>query len=180
MKTTIVFFAIIMLLLSACKKDSFISANDEPTTANVTTGASKAGFTVSKRIYQIDLSDPRWSEYNSCTGDLIKISKGIWHIEFTYLFNNGREIYQFHTNTANYKLYNATTGVEYTGSYVSNVTDAIVDGPIFSGTYTSTLSVLLTTPGGGNNSLLKADFHFTVNANGIGTAYVDNFRSGCQ
>jgi hypothetical protein len=179
MKQILASAAMLTLFFSACNKDTLSPTGIARSTSSVSRNASQ-GVPVSKNVYQIDLSDPRWSEYNSCTGELIKIRQGIWHIEATYLFVNGREVYQFHTNTSNYKLYNATTGVEYTGSYVSNTTDAIVIDGDFSGSYTATLSVLLTTPGGGNNSILKADLHFTVNANGILTAYVDNFRAGCQ
>ena len=179
MKKIIALSAVLALLISACKKDAIGLSETVRSEATVSISASN-GVLVSKNVYQIDLSDPRWSEFNSCTNELIKIREGIWHIEATYLYVNGREVYQFHTNTSNYKLYNAITGVEYTGSYVSNTTDAIVIDGDFSGPYTATLSVLLTTPGGGNNSILKADLHFTVNANGILTAYVDNFRAGCQ
>ncbi|CAN5654890.1 hypothetical protein BH10BAC3_BH10BAC3_04480 [soil metagenome] len=176
MKKFIAFATLIALLFSACKKDSLLGENS----GRGVTRKAGAGVQPSKRLYQIDLTDPRWREFNSCTGELIKITEGIWHIEFTYVYVNGREVYQFHTNTSNYKLYSPTTGVEYTGSYVSNTTDAIVLDGDFSGAYTQTLTVLLTTAGGGNNSFLKADMHFTVSASGIGTVYFDNFRAGCQ
>jgi hypothetical protein len=64
-----------------------------------------------------------------------------------------------------YKLQSAVTGLVYNGSYES--TDKY-DVTFFNGLFisTSTLSVQLTTAGGGNNSVLKVDEHITINANG--------------
>jgi hypothetical protein len=127
----------------------------------------------------IDLTDPKYSEYNSCAGDKIHILKGIWHIETNHIWNGPLEAIQFHTNTSDYRLIDSTTGIEYTGSYASNdifhidaATQAVQGG--------GTLSVLLTTPGKDNNSKLIADYHFKVDAEGNLTFYIDNMRAGCQ
>ena len=181
MKKIIASAAILTLLLSACKKESFTNPGNERSAEGVSENASiSSGVTRYKGNYDIDLSDPKWREFNSCTGEIINIISGIWHIEYTDIYNGSKENYQFHTNTSHYKLINKTTGVEYTGSYVSNASYSFNYINYFPFTYTSTLSVLLTTPGGGNNSILKADFHLTIDANGNETAYVDNFRAGCQ
>jgi len=77
-------------------------------------------------------------------------------------------------------LINLTTGVTYTGSYVSNDIANIT----FTGapplTYGGTLKILLTTSGGGNNGKLLIDYHATLNANGVLTVDLYNYRSGCQ
>jgi hypothetical protein len=177
MKKLIASAAMLTLLFTSCTKDSFTNQQDRSTN---TVSKNASAVTRYKGNYDIDLSDPKWSEFNSCTGELISIISGIWHIEYTDIYNGSKENFQYHTNTSKYKLLNKTTGVEYTGSYVSNDSYSFNYINSFPFTYTSTLSVLLTTPGGGNNSILKADFHLTIDANGNETAYVDNFRAGCK
>jgi len=66
---------------------------------------------------------------------------------------NGDNIYDLHSNTSNYKLINLTTGIEYTGSYVANISMSNYFNVIYE--VTTTVTVLLTTPGGGNNSILS-------------------------
>ncbi len=85
-----------------------------------------------------------------------------------------------HSNVSSYKLINLTTGVEYTGSYFSNTSftgNISEEQPL---EITGTLSILLTTPGGGNNGKLLVDYHLTINANDEVTADFYNERAGCQ
>jgi hypothetical protein len=181
MKHLIAPFVFVTLFCSSCTKEVIPLTAPIRSSSSISTSASENAVIVGKNRYQYDLTEPQWSEFNSCTGELIKIRTGIWRIQGTFITIGNRMVYQFHTNTSGYKLYNATTGVEYVGSYSSNTVFTVYEtAEVFSVAYTETLSVLLTTPGGGNNSILKADFHFTLNANGIETAFVDNFRSGCQ
>ncbi|HEX3383785.1 MAG TPA: hypothetical protein VHS53_01285 [Mucilaginibacter sp.] len=84
-----------------------------------------------------------------------------------------------HTNAQDFKLVGLITGATYTGSTTANQTyDAsLVNGQF---TTTETETVLMKTPGGKNNSLLRFDVHETVNAQGQLTANIDNFRFGCK
>jgi hypothetical protein len=47
-------------------------------------------------------------------------------------------------------------------------------------TVAEAISILFISQGNGNNFLLHGTFHMTVNADGIVTAFVDNFRAECK
>src|SRR6188472_3631753 len=104
---------LLLFTASSCKKVT----TENP---SVTSNASLSSATVYKDHYDIDLSEG-WVEINSCTNEILDITKGIWHVTVhTTTTADGRLILKFHNNTSNYKLVNLTTGVEYVGSYVSN------------------------------------------------------------
>ena len=177
MKQILASAALLTLFFSACKKDSF-TGEQQRATSNINRNASdNAAFNFNDQT-DIDLTSGYY-EINSCTGEHLAIASGTWHIDVHGVINNNKVSFDEHTNTMNYKLVSTTTGVEYTGSYASNFK---YNSTFYNGlfTYTNTISVLLTTPGGKNNSILKFDEHVTINANGALTAFVDNFRSGCQ
>jgi hypothetical protein len=183
MKKIIVLFGMLALLISSCKKDSFTNPVQSRSTNEVAQHASLNAAAPYKEQYDIDLADG-YLEINSCTGELIDIVTGIWHIStHAVVTSSNRVMVKFHTNTSNYKLINLTTGTEYTGSYVSDdeLTFNLANVDAFPFEETTTLKILLTTPGGGNNSTLKATYHITVDANGNFTAaWFDNWRFGCQ
>ncbi len=170
----------IILAITSCKKTEIAPANKDLKTEDAQKVSS-----VSHLLYQyhsnksIDLTDPKYYEYNSCAGDRIHILKGIWHIETNHIYNGQLESIQFHTNTSDYRLIDLTTGIKYTGSYASN--DVLtIDAVNQDFQVTQTLAVLLTTPGGGNNSMLIADVHVKLDSNGDVILLVDNMRAGCQ
>jgi hypothetical protein len=127
----------------------------------------------------IDLS-VGWNEFNACTGNLVDITSGIWHIDFSYILNGNRFTYVDHSNVSGYKLLDLTTGIEYVGSYISNTSFTGTSTGDFPIQITGTVKILLTTNGGGNNGTLFADYHGTINANGIESVWFDNYRAGCQ
>jgi hypothetical protein len=179
-QSTLLLIGFLLLAVTSCKKTNVVVPATKNSRAN-----DVQMVTSSHLLYQyhsvkeIDLTDPKYYEYNSCAGDKIHILKGIWHIEVNHIYNGVLESIQFHTNTSDYRLVDLTTGIEYTGSYASNdifnidaSTQALQD--------MGTLTVLLTTPGGDNNSKLIADYHFKVDAEGNLTLDIDNMRAGCQ
>jgi hypothetical protein len=161
---------------SSCSKSDLASPSLNRSAEN-----KAAGNAAQVYRYQttIDLAEG-WNEFNACTGNLVYITSGIWHIDFSYIDNGNRFTYVDHSNVSGYKLLDLSTGVEYVGSYVSNTS---FTGP-FSGDFpieiTGTLKILLTTKGGGNNGALYMDYHGTINANGIEAVWFDNYRAGCQ
>lgn len=183
MKKAIGIASIAIFLFCACNKEVINNAPQVASESAPAMLASTNAAAIYKEQYTIDLSEG-WIELNSCTGEFLDIVRGIWHVSVHATEIAGNRIsVKFHNNTSNYKLVNLTTGVEYTGSYVSNdhFTFSLVnpDGVPFEESIT--LSVLLTTPGGGNNSMLKVTYHITFNANGMPTAaWFDNWRFGCQ
>jgi hypothetical protein len=176
---TVLLISLLLLAATSCKKTDVAPGIKNSPAKDAQMLTSSHLLYQYHSVKQIDLTDPKYSEYNSCTGHTIHILKGIWHIEMNHIYNGVLESIQFHTNTSNYRLVDLTTGIEYTGSYASNdvfnidaSTQALQD--------MGTLSVLLTTPGGDNNSKLVADYHFKVDAAGNLTLAIDNMRAGCQ
>ncbi|MES2647606.1 MAG: hypothetical protein V4717_12065 [Bacteroidota bacterium] len=180
MKKILASSLVLICLFSSCKKETFTNEQQPLTHRTVTPKVVE----LYKEHSEIDLSED-WIEVNSCTGEILDVVEGIWHVTFHAVVTpDGRVVVKFHTNTSNYRLVNVSTGVEYTGSYVSNdqltinLADLVDNAPF---EQTVNLSVMLTTPGGGNNSTLKATYHITFNANGSPTgAWFDNWRFGCQ
>ena len=175
-QSTLLLTGLLLLAATSCKKTDVAPTAENPLiTANA---SSNAAFSFNDQT-DIDLTVPGYYEVNSCTGEHLHITSGTWHIDVHGVINNNKVSFDEHTNTLNYKLVSPTTGIEYTGSFASSnkYNVSFYNGLFIS---TQTLSVLLTTPGGGNNSLLKMDEHITVDANGKLTAWVDNLRSGCQ
>lgn len=185
-QSTLLLTGLLLFAITSCKKTDVASANENPLLTSNTSAsvASSSRVDLYKVHYDIDLSAPGWSEYNSCTGEVIKVISGIWHIDAleTIIVPSNRYQYHFHTNVSNYKLINTTTGIEYTGSYTNNFIVTAADVFVTGNPYeiSGTLTVLLTTSGKGNNSKLIANFHITVDANGNYTILIDNYRAGCQ
>jgi hypothetical protein len=181
-QSTLLLIGLLLLGIISCKKTDVAPANESPLITSNTSVASKPGAQIFRYQNTIDLSAPGWSEFNACTGEYIKVTKGIWHIDFEFIINGNKFNFYDHSNVSDYKLINVTTGIEYTGSYVSNdfVTgnNSNYDRPPFE--TNGTLKILLTTSGGGNNGKLLYDYHFTVNANGDVTVDFSNYRAGCQ
>ena len=167
--------AVLLFALTSCKKDVVSETENKSITADASLNSA---FTFNDQT-DIDLTLPRYYEINSCTGEHLHITSGTWHIDVHGVINNNKVSFDKHTNTLNYKLVSLITGIEYTGSYASS---SKYNATFYNGlfTFTQTLSILLTTAGGGNNSELKMDEHVTIDANGNLTSWVDNFRSGCQ
>ena len=173
-QSKLLFIGLLLLVATSCKKTDLA-----PAEKLITAEASlNSGFAFNDQV-NIDITAPGWIEFNSCTGSILYITSGIWHIDVHGVINKNKVSFDEHTNTQNYKLVDATTGIEYVGSYGTNYK---YNATFYNGQYTvtQTLSAVLTTPGGGNNSTLKFDVHLTINANGTITAYVDNYRAGCQ
>jgi hypothetical protein len=177
-QSTLLLMGLLLLAVTSCKKTD-VTPVTENRFLNAEASSNKALLYQHHSDTSIDLTDPKYYEFNSCTGTKMHILKGIWHIESNHIYNGKLETIQFHTNTSNYRLVDLTTGVEYTGSYSSNDIFNIdaVNGDIQD---VVTLKILLTTPGGSNNSMLIADVHVKVDAQGNLTFYIDNMRAGCQ
>jgi hypothetical protein len=173
------FSVIAMLTFSfiSCEKTALNSSSglqQQPATKSATAAI------VTKSMTEIDLSIPGYLEYNACNGNYITIIQGIWRIDQTIIINGTRLTIQLHSNVSNYKLVDQTTGIFYTGSYVSNDVlnmNYIIGQP---GERTATIMISLTTPGKDNNGKYLLDFHVTVNANGVITVDFTNIRSECR
>jgi len=121
-QSTLLLTCLLLFAITSCKKTEVATTTENPSITSNAQAASSSGVSPYKLHYDIDLSAPGWSEYNSCTGELIKVTKGIWHIDVleTIIVPSNRYQYAFHTNTSDYKLINETTGIEYRASYTNN------------------------------------------------------------
>ena len=170
----------VLLVITSCKKTEVDPVAPKSSSTDGSLSTLKSAAQVYHYRYTIDLSAPGWSEYNGCSGGGVKVLKGIWHQNFQFTFNGNRGTFIDNSNTSDYKLIDLTTGVQYTGSYISTFSEAwnIIDGS--SGEWTGTMKILLTTPGPNNNGELLVDYHATITPNGEMTIYFYNQRVGCQ
>ena len=181
-KLSTLFLAVsVLMVITSCKKTEV----DPVAPKNSSTDDSQNTLKSAAQVYYfsrtIDLSAPGWSEFNACTGEPLKVVKGIWHLDFHMVINGNRGTLIDRSNVSDYKLIDETTGVEYTGSYVSNYSETgSVNGSGFPYEYSGHGKILLTTPGKDNNGQLLIDVHGTVNANGEWTVDSYNVRSDCQ
>lgn len=113
---------------------------------------------------------------SGCTGESLQVVGGIYHLDLHGTINGNNLTAVEHVNAQNFKLVGTATGIAYTGSVSYNQSfNASFTGGKF--VTKETQSILLTTRGGKNNVLAKIDVHETINAQGVMTASIDNFRT---
>jgi hypothetical protein len=112
----------------------------------------------------------------SCTGEQLQVVSGIYHLDLHGVINGNTFTAVEHVNAQNFKLVGEATGTTYAGSvsYNQSFNTTFTNGKFVTKT---TQSILLTTPGGKNNVMVKMDVHLTINAQGVVTASIDNFRT---
>lgn len=170
--------AMILLLGASCQKSSVSPVNNKPISAlNLQTASN--GTTAVNSSYSMDLAADGFIQFSDCNGDVLQITSGIEKFDLHETINNNNVSVDQHTNMQNFKLVDLTTGAQYSGSSTSHQNNnySLTNGKVI---LTQTESVLLTTPGGKNNSEVKFDVHETVDAKGNITTFVDNYRSGCK
>ncbi|MBS1532419.1 MAG: hypothetical protein JSU01_19105 [Bacteroidetes bacterium] len=178
MKTTFTCCVITLFLLS-CQKSSVTPVHEHgPISSHALQNTANAAFTTNQQA-DIDLAGGGLFEFNLCNGDILRVVSGAEHIDLHEAFNQNNVSIGQHANIQSLKLVSVITGAEYRGSGTSNFSEN------FSRTtskmvLTETESVITTTPGGKNNSVVKFDLHETIDSNGNLTSFVDNFRAGCQ
>lgn len=171
---------LLLIAATSCKKSEIAPITQEmPLSTNLREFSSNAAISYNNQI-DLDLPASGLFEFNSCTGESLRIVSGVWHFVFHGMSSNHAFLMSIHNNTQNYKLVGMETGIEYNGSSTWDGHYSFPTSNPNSFTLTIVNSVTLTTPGGDNNSRLKADLHITVNPNGSMTVNIDNLRAGCQ
>ncbi len=172
MKTKILqhFIAIVVIALffSSCKKEATnITSKQAPSIAANSTTNSAADTTMLH--FRVDVTGLTF--HNDCTNEDMLIISGVF---FLNTHQDG--------TVASYNLHDfvlqAADGTIYRGIWAGTFT--LIGSESGPGTVTNTYKAIMTTSGGGNNSLLKGVFHITTNANGEFTVVIDNFTAGCQ
>jgi hypothetical protein len=179
MKTIIPCFIIVFSFLVSCQKSAVNPASE----------GLPSGFT-SKNLSSFNSATPYNSQENidmsslglqitSCTGEPLQVVGGIYHLDAHGTINNNNLSVLQHANAQNFKLIGMVTGTTYTGSATINESfnTSFTNGKFVE---TGTQSLMLTTPGGKNNTLLHVDLHETINGKGQLTAYIDNLRLECK
>lgn len=178
MKTTITAcYLIAVIFLVSCQKSAVNPASGKPTPAFTSRSLSAASAYNDQQDFDMTTLGIQAS---GCTGEQLKVVSGIYHLDMHSAFNNNNLSVTEHVNAQNFKLVGAVTGTTYTGSvsYDQTFNTSLTDGKLV---YKETQSVLLSTPGGKNNLLVKIDVHVTLNDQGALTVYIDNFRTdGCK
>ena len=102
---------------------------------------------------------------------------GTLHVLFRTTFDSRGGFHsKFHFQPQGVSGTGLTTGDKYQATGVTQGTD---NGKVgFESTFVNNFRIIGQGPG--NNFLVHGNFHFTINANGEVTAFVDNFRVECK
>jgi hypothetical protein len=111
-------------------------------------------------------------------GELIEVS-GPLHILFHETVNGNNFHVKIHFQPQGLSGSGFTTGDKYQGT---GVTQETFGGSFVNGQFTDTFvnNFRMIGQGPGNNFTVHQTFHVTFNANGILTAFVDNFKVDCK
>lgn len=177
MKTTITACCIIAIIfLASCQKSAVAPASEKLTPAFTSKSLSSFNGAQPYNTQQdFDIST-LGLQATSCTGEQLQVVSGIYHLDLHGVINNNNLTAVEHVNAQHFKLVGMATGTAYAGSvtYKQSFNVSLTDGKFVTKT---TQSILLTTPGGKNNLMVKIDVHVTINAQGVLTASFDNLRS---
>jgi hypothetical protein len=168
-----------LIVITSCQKSTVVPAEKKPVSSSVLQGVKADAVTIFNNRFDLNLADVGVAQASPCTGEQLKIVSGIYHADMRILINSKKLSVTQHGNTSDYKLVGLTSGARYTASVISDNREDIIliNGSV---TIVITESAVLTTPGGGNNSIAKFDLHETFDANGSIKVVVDNFRAVCK
>ncbi|MGZ3778483.1 MAG: hypothetical protein ACXVI9_13300 [Mucilaginibacter sp.] len=179
MKTTIICCVAIVLFVSSCQKSS-VNPSSERTQTSISSKTLSSISSASSFNNQQDIDMSLLGlQASTCTGEPLQVVSGTYHIDVHGTINNNKLSVIQHANAQSFKLVGLGTGATYTGS--ANINESF-NASLTNGSYvvTETETILFTTPGAKNNSIVQIDIHETINAKGQLTAYVDNLRFGCK
>lgn len=169
--------AAFLFLATSCKKETFKTVEKVNTIALAVNTAANAATTY-KLQETIDLAGGALA-LGSCIQEELVIKSGVLKIMTVVMQNSHAYSITAHVNSSNFKLFDPLTGIEYTGSQESIFHQSYPTfNPVLA--QTTTLSIVLTAPGYGDNILIKGDWHITIDATGKVSSSVDNFRADCS
>jgi len=170
----------LLVVISSCQKSAIVPAVEKKSVSSSELQGIPANAATSYHDrFDLNLADVGVTQASPCTGEQLKIVSGIYHADTHTIINNKKISITQHGNTSDYKLVGLTSGAAYTASVIDNQHQ---DASLTNGSVTIiiTESAVLTTPGGGNNSIAKFDLHETFDANGNVTTTIDNLRAVCN
>ena len=113
---------------------------------------------------------------NPCTGEDVV---GEIRVHFVLILTtNGNNVSGIELLQYSAKGVGQTTGAQYAGNESGHApfSASLLNGQV---TMTDSVTFHLTTPGGGNNLVIKGRSHTTINANGVVTVSYDNLSLSC-
>ncbi|MBS1523818.1 MAG: hypothetical protein JST50_22630 [Bacteroidetes bacterium] len=177
MRTTITAcYIIAIIFLASCQKSAVSPASEKSTPAFTSKSLASVNSAMSYNDKQDFDMTTLGIQATSCTGEQLQVVSGIYHLDLHGVINGNTFTAVEHVNAQNFKLVGEATGTTYAGSvsYNQSFNTTFTNGKFVTKT---TQSILLTTPGGKNNVMVKMDVHLTINAQGVVTASIDNFRT---
>jgi hypothetical protein len=166
------------LVAGACSEQADpTSANDAGFTGVTSTSDARATTFTDNMKFPVNIL-----VFVSCAdggaGELVVLS-GNLHSLFHSTINDNNWKMKIHNQPQGISGVGLTTGDKYQGT---GVTQETVGGSFVNGQFSRTVvnNFRIIGQGRGNNYLLHATTHFTLNANGELTAFVDNFSAECK
>ena len=162
----------VALALAACDSPTALddSAVTPPSFARAVTITDNVSFPVNIGVFVPCAAEG--------AGEVVLLS-GNLHSLFHLTVNDNNFKVKFHTQPQGISGTGVSTGDKYQGTGVTQETfgGSFVNGQ-FSDTFVNNFRIIGQGPG--NNLLIHNTFHFTFNANGELTAFVDNFSAECK
>jgi len=176
MKTTTACYIIATICLASCQKSAVGPTSEKSTPAFTSKNLSSVNAAMPYNDKQDFDMTTLGIQATSCAGEQLQVVGGIYHLDLHGTINKNNFSAVEHVNAQDFKLVGPATGTTYSGSvsYNQSFNSSFTDGKFITKT---TQSILLSTPGGKNNVMVKMDVHLTLNANGMMTASIDNFRT---
>lgn len=140
------------------------------------TGSQTLMLNSSAPVVSIEDMEVNWETYNECVNEWIHLS-GTANIVIVSNVNNNRITGTWHMNMQGVKGEGLSSGNIY---HVSGITNQPFSSPLTGGANTISLITRFNMAGGGNNLVLKGNFHGTMNAGGTITTFIDNFSVACK
>ena len=111
------------------------------------------------------------------SGEVIEVSGPLHVVQNLTISASGNVSDYFHFQPQGISGTGFTTGAKYQGTGITQFKDQF-NGLPFSSSTENTFNMIGQGPG--NNFKVHENFHFTVNANGVLTAFLDNFSVTCK
>lgn len=169
-------YIIAVIFLASCQKSAVQPTSQKPAPAFTSRSLSSVTAATPYNDKQdFDMTTLGIQAFG-CNGEQLQVTGGIYHLDLHGTINKDNFSAVEHVNAQNFKLVGTATGTTYTGSvsYNQSFNETFTNGKFITKT---NQSILLSTPGGKNNVMVKMDVHLTLNANGTMTASIDNFRT---
>ena len=165
-----------VLITTGCKKDVISRTGDVSAVTNPTTMARAAHVTTNEKV-NVDIPVFIPCAVNGA-GEFVLLS-GSLHVLTTTTINGNKVSGKYHFQPQGIRGFGETTGDKY---QATGVTQGEFKGSFINGQFTQTdiNNFRIIGKGNGNNYLIHAVNHFTINANGKFTSVVNKFSSDCK